>query len=363
MNLLPRLDKAAVATLSTAIEKKKTPPQSAFGVIDKLELRPHWNLSGGVQTNEADLKELAKQMMAVAFENGFPKPPTLQDQQKFDREAGRILAQSETLKRSMAETQRAECWAGLTALYFLDLAIWRHANPRSNSGYLSVERLKGGNRNFLRRLWLRNQAFVNRDDQEIPDWDLIDHMTEDALRAVIDRPSLSTETRLVSALGRTWLAYSKKGFVMEALMRDVSLRIRAHAECREFSELSDDELEEFVQETFKTVSNRLYPDRSADIPTPVSIQTESVQSPKVEERNKAVSDSPTPDDGFIFDFENMSPNQAATVEKLGRARNLLSPKASGALKKLQSGDTHLRKSERNALRHLQQSLVRFTERA
>jgi len=247
MILLPRLERHEVDQALSALRKASADPEQARQVVAELGLRPHWNRSGGTPATDDLRTALAERLRQEAMNNGFPRPPDLKAQQAFDRAACRILAADSMLAGAGGDTLRAACWAGLTVLDHVDLVIWRFGGSAEK---LSEDRLHGGVRNFLRRLWLRVRVLHLEGNGEADPWLLIDKLTEDAFVALIERTSIAADRRTAQAIAMEWVRRASGGQSMEAAMREVAKRIRATGEVRMLSVLSDEDLRSVVVEAF-----------------------------------------------------------------------------------------------------------------
>lgn len=247
MILLPRLDRGEVDLVGGQLNLKSPDPESTLELVDQLELRPHWNLSGGSEISPKDRIELVEGLENIAGEHGYPDYPTVASQQAFDRKACRLLHHSDVLLGAKGDTNRGAAWAGLTCLDVPHLAIWRHSEKGKG---ISRDRLHGGPRNFLRRLWLRKSALLLDEKEGQDSWELIDQMSEDAVVQIIERPSLASDQRLASFMGLEWIRHRNNGIQMEPVMRLATRRLRATSQTRMLSALNDQALEQVVVEAF-----------------------------------------------------------------------------------------------------------------
>lgn len=254
MILLPRLDRGEVDLVGAQLNLHLADPEEALEIVDQLDLRPHWNPSGGTEMRKGDRRGFAEAVEQIALQFGYPQYPDTTRQQAFDRAACRLLYQSEILRQSGGDTKRSAAWAGLTCLYVPHIALWRHSAKGKG---VSRDRLHGGPRNFLRRLWLRNCALLLDEKEDQDPWVLIDELSEDAIVQIIERPSLASDSRLASFMGMEWQIHRKKGVSMEPVMRLATRRIRATSQTRMLSVLNDQNLERVVAEAFDYALQKL----------------------------------------------------------------------------------------------------------
>lgn len=254
MILLPRLRSDEVQLALNTLVEAGTSAQKAPEIIADLGLRPHWNRSGGVPATQEQRDELAGALREAARNCGFPSLTDQAGQQAFDRAACRILADNEMLAQAGGDTLREACWAGLTVLDLPDLAIWRH--QKKDAG-MSIHRLRGGVRNFLRRLWLRNRALMKNGESDARRWELIDELTEDAVVQIIERPALSANPKLAQAIAKVWKEFSKKHSNMEDIMRVATKRLRVRNEILLLGALDRAEIEKEVLHVFNAAARMM----------------------------------------------------------------------------------------------------------
>lgn len=255
MILLPRLDRGEVDVVSAQLTERLADPEDALKVVDQLELKPHWNPSGGYEIPFEDLQAFARQIELLAREQGYPRYPDIVCQQAFDRSVCRLLDRTEFLKKAGGDTRRAATWAGLTCLAVPHLAIWRHSAEGKG---ISRDRLHGGPRNFLRRLWLRNAALLLEPcDNENP-WVLVDELSEDAVVQIVERPSLASDKRVSCFIGMEWRKHRRKSMNMEPIMRLVTRRIRATSQTQMLTILDDQKLEQVVAQAFEHAIRQIH---------------------------------------------------------------------------------------------------------
>lgn len=254
MILLPRLQSSDVDVICTKINQVLSSPEDALELVAQLELRPHWNLSGGSEMSPTDRREFSHELENIARKYGYPDYPDIRSQQAFDRAACRFLREFPIFDKTGGETRRTACWAGLTCLDLPHIAVWRHF---TNGKGLSRDRLHGGARNFLRRLWLRNKALLLSVTEGQDPWALIDELSEDAVVQIIERPSIASDPRLASFIGLAWKKFYHQGVSMEPVMRLATRRIRATSQTRMLTVLDDNSLEQLILDVFDHAISQL----------------------------------------------------------------------------------------------------------
>lgn len=247
MILLPRLDRGEVDLVAAQLNQCLSEPDEALDIVGQLELRPHWNLSGGYEIPREDRLRFARDVENLAREQGYPEYPDIARQQVFDRGVCRLLERTGFFRKAGGDTRRVGTWAGLTCLDLPNIAIWRHSAEGKG---ISRDRLHGGPRNFLRRLWLRNAALLlDMPEVENP-WVLVDEMSEDAVVQIIERPSLASDRRVACIIGLEWRKRRQKNINMQSVMRVVTRRIRATSQTRMLGFLDDQKLGQVVGQAF-----------------------------------------------------------------------------------------------------------------
>ena len=245
MKILPRLSGQQVTWIVEELEQGHVPLVEMPGAIRVMGQAPVWNAAGGekLEPEGEELQSLRREVMEIARETGFPGHC---DTKVFDVKCTILLATHPLLREVGGEALRRDCWSGLTCLVLPDVAAWRFG--------LKAERFRGGIRNTFQRLWLRGRILDGGEEVEEKRWLYVREMTEDALVALLERPGIAADARLSRAIADRWVAWSRKiAGSMEALFRDVMKKISAANEVRLLASLDDQELEGWLEETFRRV--------------------------------------------------------------------------------------------------------------
>lgn len=142
------------------------------------------------------------------------------------------------------EALRDDVWCFIAVTVAPDIVHWRFGRSR--------ERYLGGVRNCFQRVWLRARA-LDRGLHHPERWGLIEHLTEDALVQITERPSIGADPLLARALAEGWVRCADRigRGRMEAVMRLATLRLRILNEVRALSLLDPDDLDAAIDGLFK----------------------------------------------------------------------------------------------------------------
>lgn len=172
------------------------------------------------------------------MEAGFPEVNSSGARSRFDREAAKFLAGYPALRSG--ESLRDDVWACLATVFLPDVVRWRFEGcPR--------DRYLGGVRNAFQRLWVRG-VVLDRGEGSADRWQLVDHLTEDAMVQIFERSSISGNPVLARGIAEAWLKTRDRvpAGEMESLMRQATKIIRLRNEIYAYavipSELVLDEL-------------------------------------------------------------------------------------------------------------------------
>lgn len=183
--------------------------------LERYELIAHWDASrlesesrleheqaiftqtGGRNVTQNELREICDGIRSLAREKGYPEPLSRREQAQFDSAAAQWLYENVDLP--LAEAIRKEVWSFLALVALPDIAKWRFPDFHQS-------RLLGGLRNVFQRMWLRAFLFDLGKDGASDErrWLLLDHLTEDAMVAIVERPSISANPAIARQIGLAW---------------------------------------------------------------------------------------------------------------------------------------------------------------
>lgn len=305
VKLLPRLSGPPAELLLEEFIRLGVKAWSGFDA-DDLPDAARFAATGGSRVGAAELAEFRSGLVAIAQLNGFgTEGGGRAGHAEFDAAASAWLADYPLL--GSGEALRDDVWTFVGVVLAPDIVHWRFGT--------SSERYHGGIRNTFQRLWMRGQA-LDRGAGSADRWHLVEHLTEDALVQITERPSIGGDAVLASALAEAWVRGSQvhgRG-AMEAIMRRAALRTRIWNELRTLSSLPQSELAEIMDAAMEI------PEPAEAVPEETSTQTDLLTSVEL-------------------------------IEAEAARYTLLSPKSRAALDNLRSGSP-LSESDRNALKHL-----------
>jgi hypothetical protein len=321
---LPRLSGPAADVLLDEFARGGATAWSGFDA-DSLPDAARFAATGGSQVSAGELSDFRSGLVALAQQNGFGSDSSRRSgHASFDASTAAWLAEHPLLESG--EALRDDVWAFVGVVMAPDIVHWRFGS--------AAERYQGGIRNTFQRLWMRGRS-LDRGAGSTDRWHLLDHLTEDALVQITERPSIGGDTILASALAEAWVRGSKahgRG-AMEAVMRRAALRTRIWNELRTLSALPQSELAAIM-------------DAAMELPEPAGATFE-VTAAQIEPQSP-------PEAMAAVDVLSSVDVVEAEAVKYG----LLSPKSRSALNSLRSGSP-LSESDRNALKHLIDRLRHF----
>lgn len=208
--LMPRLKPAGFDTALARTLQNGSPAGSSLSVLSAYSDVVTFAPSGGYKANTV-AAVAGEELRDIARRAGFPTPKTQITQAEFDRLASIYLAQVPELQTG--EALRNDVWAFLTTVIAPDVVSWRFPGE-------SRARFAGGNRNAFQRLWIRGVT-LDRGKDHCDRWGLLDSLSEDAMVAIFERPSIASSKHFALAVAEGWaqtLAKTNRN-QMEDIMR------------------------------------------------------------------------------------------------------------------------------------------------
>ena len=240
MVLLPRLPREATDRVLSELEVIGVQKLLAGQIVLPPEVT--YAASGGSRVSTHELRDLCDGVRGIATDCGWPETDTSAARSSFDSKAAAWLATHFLLQGG--EALRDEVWACLATCMLPDVALWRFD--------FKTARLLGGVRNTFQRLWIRGKALDRGEKSGEERWALLNALSEDALVAITERPSIAADRTLALALGEGWVRCAALAgrSAMEPVMRRVILRIRLRSESELLSVLPQDELALLIDREF-----------------------------------------------------------------------------------------------------------------
>jgi len=249
MRILPRLTNMHADLVVEKLSRRNATPENALDMVRALGIRPLWEAAGGIRLDPEgeELRQLRSGIEEIAAGAGYPRPGRERETRRFDSECAIFLAESPILANTGGDILRPDCWAGLTCLVLPHVALWRFG-PKA-------PRFRGGIRNTFQRLWIRGRL-LDRGEEHPDRWQLVRALTEDAMVALTERPTLAAIPPLARAMAEAWVKWNEKpdrALPMEELFRKVARKLLALREIRLLEYLDDDALQRVVEQAFRDV--------------------------------------------------------------------------------------------------------------
>ena len=133
---------------------------------------------------------------------GFTTNTSISSITTWDRTLGESLTKN--LKMSLAQANNPGVWAYLTLYVFWEFPTWRYHGRRGADGEIvySVKRWEGGNKNVLRKCWMRAIALgPNLGTDGLSG--IVEVLNEDELVNVFERTTLANSSDLLRSIVET----------------------------------------------------------------------------------------------------------------------------------------------------------------
>ena len=230
MTLLPRFPRlAAQQELENFLEDP-----SRFEFQEKnLPKAVRFAPTGGHRVSSDQLREVRKEVIALARRHGFPDPKPQGRHSRFDRMVSRYFGKNQLFRTG--EALLDDVWSFVGVALLPDVVYWRFKDQ--------APRYLGGVRNTFQRLWMRARA-LDRGEGESERWELLEYPNEDAFVAIFERPSIGGDPVLTKAIveARERYMYTQGESKIEGVTRLAVMRIRIKSEVRSWWSLSPKKL-------------------------------------------------------------------------------------------------------------------------
>lgn len=243
--LLPRLpDVAAARLLEAVLADPGARDRNSFDP-NRLPEGVRFADTGGTRVSADQLRKLHSDVVAIAQESGYPDPGPYAE---FDFRASVYLAESPLFMSG--EALRDDVWSFVSIVMFPGIVSWRFRKD-------TRERYFGGVRNAFQRLWMHART-LDRGAGHPDRWGLVRDLTEDALVQIMERPSISADSRVARQLAEAWVRardrYGSDG--LEKMMRGVTKLLRMRNVIRAYAVLPDQMLAEEFDELFSRFARK-----------------------------------------------------------------------------------------------------------
>ncbi|RYD86020.1 MAG: hypothetical protein EOP84_00400 [Verrucomicrobiaceae bacterium] len=245
--LMPRLRQAGLELSLSECTDVERATKFAATSIERLGVATWYASTGGARVPLATLVNLRNDIVKLAEKHGFPSLEKRRTSE-FDTDCAILLTSTTAVPIVQGEGLRSDVWAWLTCALVPHVALWRFPQCKP-------ERLDGGVRNTLQRLWIRG-TLVDRGNDHPRRWELLSALTEDAFVQLVERPSVARDRKLVIAIAEAWLRRSQARGVsnLEQRMRDVMKSVTAHNEVMSLIAYPDEAIDAYCTSLFeKTV--------------------------------------------------------------------------------------------------------------
>lgn len=241
VKLYPRLDSLTALQLHARMEEKSIKELAEMSTIEHRDAI--YTQTGGANIDDASLRKMIEEIRNIAKECGYPDKKDQKQQSQFDARAAAWLFNN--MEISFGEVIRKDVWSCITLVMLPDVSKWRF--PGFNK-----ERLLGGVRNVFQRLWFRAYMF-DLGGKEETRWKLLEALTEDAMVAIIERPSISANRALARSIGLSWIRTSNDigREKMEAVNRTAMKYLRQTVPLICLDALSDKEIRKQIDGCFR----------------------------------------------------------------------------------------------------------------
>lgn len=238
--LFPRLDRLAVDQLVEALGHSHRDERLAR-FANSVPETVRYGAVGGLQVPNEVLQRMRSELRSIHEEIVGLNLDAQGSRARFDEQCAIYLSTLEELHSG--EALRDDVWAYIASCLVPELTFWRFG--------LTADRFHGGVRNTFQRLWMRGRAFDR--GEGLPErWQLLRQLTEDAMVAITERPSIGGDTILALAVAEAWSRAATKytRARMESIMRKAIIGIRLRNEIFALSALESSQLAELLDAEF-----------------------------------------------------------------------------------------------------------------
>lgn len=198
VNLYPRLDSLTASRMHEKMIDKSVTQLAETSSIEHRDAI--YTQTGGSNVDDATLKTIIEEVRNIAKACGYPNKKDQKMQSRFDAKVAAWLY--DNMDISYGEVIRKDVWSFIALVMLPDVSKWRYPSFNKN-------RLLGGVRNVFQRLWFRAYMF-DLGGKEETRWKLLETLTEDAMVAIIERPSISANKNLARNIGLSWIRASNE---------------------------------------------------------------------------------------------------------------------------------------------------------
>ena len=258
--LYPQFNRAQVRACHAMLQNVSTTDALTRVTESDIDRNRTIRAVGGDPVPDEKLLGLRDKVVELATECGYPQPRTQTGQHTFDARAAELLYQEMDI--IPGEAARHEVWQYLACVCLPDVAVWRFGTTDDGAA-VNEERLMGGVRNVLGRLWWRAYLFQDPENAEDPFWILDTErgaLTEDNFVQLMERPGIASIPGMTLRFAKEFI--KRRGEVagyganpQQRLLREVMKLFLRYGRIVDLIVLRDSELERVVSELFdETIS-------------------------------------------------------------------------------------------------------------
>ena len=208
---------------------------------------------GGIKVTEKELNEIRINIINIAKNNNFPKPPSTINSQQFDRESTIYLFQN--LNISINEASKNEIWNFISCMLLPEIVYWRYfykENEIKPTNNALIDRYLGGRRNCFQKLWWRALVFQNINNNE-KEFEFLSIFNGDDFRELEERTSIYGNINLCREIAKNYSEIKKNSMEKIAnrdVFRDIIKRTRRYMSWLAFEVLTLSELQTAVKDIY-----------------------------------------------------------------------------------------------------------------
>jgi hypothetical protein len=232
----------------------RLPPGPARRLFDELKTLPSDQLQlrsaldhpsavytpiGGDRATPAAMERIRDDLLRIAFEAGYPAPPSIEARSGFDLAIARHLHADLALAPAEAGSRDGGVWAHLALVTAPDIAFWRFPDPPG-------DRILGTDltRHVFARMWWRAHLVYDETNPHDDPYEALTVLGEAGIDQILARRKiLGQSPYLFRAVLRVWRSVDRGEITERALLQDFLKRLLRLAPFIVFEALPDEQLE------------------------------------------------------------------------------------------------------------------------
>jgi hypothetical protein len=220
LNIYPQLPRQI--SLRLADDRRGLPIVELAALARPAHPASEYTPTGGAQATEGDMRLLRDDLLAIAQNQGYPRPPRQDDAAVFDAHASTLLF--DRMRMAAVEATNPGVWEFVTCVLAPDLVRWRFFQDGQST---SAERFLAGRRNVFQRLWWRTYHLNHGAPRASVPHELLKQLGEDELVQLTERPRLAGISGLSAVVAAELLhaAARHQGVTRRELVRESQKRL------------------------------------------------------------------------------------------------------------------------------------------